>query len=205
MLTGYHDHTTWMWIVDTSNEKKSTEVELNLGQAMQIKNVYEYNKKKNMVTYLHKAEFSPVKSTWIKDINAGFYNSWPGLTTKLHLPKYPATIKGHLCQTSQNIYSTKKNNTISLNTNPSEPIVIIIPPPEEDVRANLVTMKVIEVSGIFVSNQTDRFPITSSRGNKYILVMYDDDSNTIISEPIKSRSQAEIIRAQANMHTYLID
>ena len=78
-------------------------------------------------------------------------------------------------------------------------------PLEEDVRANLVTTKVIEVSGNFVSNQTDHFTITSSKENKYIMVMYDNDSNKIIADPIKNRSQTEIVRVQVKMHTYITD
>ena len=39
---------------------------------LQANNVYEYKKKQDTVTYLHKTVFSPVKSTWIKVINAGF-------------------------------------------------------------------------------------------------------------------------------------
>ena len=59
-------------------------------------------------------------------------------------------------------------------------------PLEEDIREKLVTMKVIEVSEKIFSNQTSLFPVTLSKGNKYIMVMYNNRSNAIIAEPIKT-------------------
>ena len=67
----------------------------------------------------------------------------------------------------------------------------------ENVRANIVTMKLVELNGKIFSNQTGRFPVTSSKGNKYLMVMYDNDTNAILAEPMKNRSQQEIMQAQA--------
>ena len=36
------------------------------------------------------------------------------------------------------------------------------------------------------SDQTGRFPQRSSHRNKYIMVMYDYDSNAILAEPLKN-------------------
>ena len=44
------------------------------------------------------------------------------------------------------------------------------------------------------SYQTGQFPIRSQRGNKYIMVMVEIDSNTILVEPMKSRKDEEMIR-----------
>jgi hypothetical protein len=41
-------------------------------------------------------------------------------------------------------------------------------------------MKPVEITGQIFSDQTGRFPITSSRGNKYIMVVYDYKSNAIL-------------------------
>lgn len=46
-------------------------------------------------------------------------------------------------------------------------------------------MKIIEVSGKVFSDQMGRFPVTLSKGNQYIMVMYNTDSNAILAEPIK--------------------
>jgi len=45
------------------------------------------------------------------------------------------------------------------------------------------------------TDQTGRFPVTSSRGHRYIMVLIEIDSNYIAMEPMKSRETAEMIRA----------
>ena len=45
------------------------------------------------------------------------------------------------------------------------------------------------------TDQTGKFPITSSQGNKYILIMYVYDSNAILASPCKSRSISHIMGA----------
>jgi hypothetical protein len=46
------------------------------------------------------------------------------------------------------------------------------------------------------SDQTGQFPMRSQRGNKYIMVMVEIDSNAILVEPMKSHKDEEMI------HTY---
>ncbi len=45
------------------------------------------------------------------------------------------------------------------------------------------------------SDQTGQFPTRSQRGNKYIMVMVEIDSNAILVEPMKSRKDEEMICA----------
>jgi hypothetical protein len=52
---------------------------------------------------------------------------------------------------------------------------------------------------------TGRFPIQSSIGNKYILMLYDYDSNTISTEPMKNITDGEMIRAYTSLHQQLIN
>jgi hypothetical protein len=61
------------------------------------------------------------------------------------------------------------------------------------------------MTGKVFSDQTSRFPQTSSRGNKYIMIFYDYDSNAILAEPLKSRSESELLRAFTKLHQYLAD
>ena len=64
-----------------------------------------------LVHYMHAAAGFPVKSTWLKSIKHGNYNSWPGLTYKnaaKYFPQSVETIKGHIVQSSQGVRSTKK-------------------------------------------------------------------------------------------------
>jgi hypothetical protein len=50
-----------------------------------------------------------------------------------------------------------------------------------------------EVKGLVRSDLPGRFPFTSNKGNNYIFVMYDFDSNSIIGKPIKSRDVDQLV------------
>ena len=47
------------------------------------------------------------------------------------------------------------------------------------------------------------FPVTSRKGNKYILVVYHYDSNTIYAEPVKTRSGLDLTTAYQKLHSLL--
>ena len=53
------------------------------------------------------------------------------------------------------------------------------------------------------SDQTGRFPYRSSRGNEYIMVMYDYDSNAILATPLKNRQAKTIADAWELLHNRL--
>ena len=62
---------------------------------------YEMKTKAELVQYLHQCAFSPVVHTWTKAIDARYFATWPGLTSKTvrkRLPRFLATAKGHLKQ-----------------------------------------------------------------------------------------------------------
>ena len=54
-------------------------------------------------------------------------------------------------------------------------------------------------------DQTGRFPVTSRKGNKYVIIFCAYDANTILGEAIKLRTEAEILRAFTKMHDYLAE
>ena len=64
----------------------------------------------------------------------------------------------------------------------------------------LIIVRLIDLIGTVYSNLTGRFPPTSSGGNKYILVFYSHDLNSILAEPLKSRAQDELLRAIAKIY-----
>ncbi len=64
-------------------------------------------------------------------------------------------------------------------------------------------MTIIKVSGMLLSNQLGWFPITSKRGNKYVIVFYINNANFVKSVPIKSRSKEELLRAYQLVYAYL--
>jgi len=50
---------------------------------------------------------------------------------------------------------------------------------------------------------TGRFPVTSSQGNSYIVVVYDYDSNGILVTPLKNRHAESILSAYQLLHACL--
>ena len=69
----------------------------------------------------------------------------------------------------------------------------------------MVYLQTVEFTGKVSTDQTRRFPVTSSRGSKYRMVLYDHDSNAILADPLTSRNERELIRATRFLHTYLSD
>jgi hypothetical protein len=59
-------------------------------------------------------------------------------------------------------------------------------------------------AGQIYTDPTGRFPVVSSKGNKYIMILYDYDSNAILEQPIKDRTNPELLRAFQVMEQELI-
>ena len=64
-------------------------------------------------------------------------------------------------------------------------------------------LKVTDCSRKIYTDQTGRFPITSSCGYKYIMIAYDYYSNNILAEPIKSITSLQIKNAYQKMRKFL--
>ena len=148
-------------------------------------NVYDLPSTEQGIKWMHAVCGYPVKSTWLKAIAAGNFIGWPLLTVqnvKKYYPETSETPKGHLNQTRKNVRSTKEMETHD---------------------TSLLTGKKVRDIGIHVynvretifSDQTGKYPKRSQRGNKYIMVMVEIDSNAILVEPMKSRTDEEMIRA----------
>ena len=63
----------------------------------------------------------------------------------------------------------------------------------------------MDLTGNTYTHQTGRFPITSRKGNKYILVAYHYDSNTVHAEPLKMQTGPELKNAYHKLHKLLTD
>ena len=63
-------------------------------------------------------------------------------------------------------------------------------------------LKTVEFTGKVSTEQTGRFTFPSYRGSKYLMVLYDHDSNAILEEPLTSRSGRELIQATRVLHSY---
>ena len=171
-MTGPRDLHTGLWRIPLTNTITTPPSPVN----MECHHAYQEQTIPDLIKFLHATAFSPVPSTWIKAIQRGFFQSWPGLTTaavRKHLPKSEATTKGHLDQTRKNLRSTKITE---------EPETDPIQEPNNQPTQQLFAT--IESTGKIYTDQTGRFPVTSSQGNKYILLLYDYDTNAILTEPI---------------------
>jgi hypothetical protein len=195
VMMGKRDQTTGLWKVPL-DETAEMERDKNNGVANEINNVCEIRKVHETIQYLHAAAGSPVLSTFVKAIEAGNFTTWPTLTAqhvKKYLGKSEATVKGHLNQTRKNVRSTRPKerktagDTTKIEDEEFEPHIT--------QRTNVIYSAIRSIEGHTYTNITGRFPTNSSRGYKYILVLYDCDGNSIQAEPMKNRSDAEAIRA----------
>ena len=112
------------------------------------------------------------------------FQRWPLVTeknVKRYYPEIDETPKGHLNQTQKNVRSTKQ-----------------VPFREADTKKLFgkkkrdVYVKVYDLKETSYSDQTGKFPKTSQRGNKYVMVKFDIDSSAILVEPMKSREDEEM-------------
>jgi hypothetical protein len=95
-----------LWNVDLSNPNTSAPPTIVPTTLLSAHSVYTMKTMRDLVHYLHRTCFSPVVKTWTAAIDAGFFTTWPGLTSTLvrkHLPKSISTAKGHLRQDRKNV------------------------------------------------------------------------------------------------------
>jgi hypothetical protein len=141
--------------------------------------------KTELIQYLHACCFSPSSSTFIKAVRNGNFITWPGLDTKLihkYLPDSIATAKGHLDQEQQNLQSTKEPTIPTLD----EDFFPTSPEPTTTTNECCAVLFPFVPKHVGYTDLTGRFPHVSARGNKYLLIVYDFDSNAILAEPLKS-------------------
>lgn len=157
----------------------------------------------DLITYLHACCFSPPTSTFIKAIKNGNFQSWPGLTAnnvKKHLYPSLATAKGHLNQERANLQSSKSTTPQQEDYDDHDCFPSTEPTRTSDVLATIVPFKERNTA---YSDLTGRFPHKSSRGNEYILVVYDYDSNAILTTPLQSRAAATIRKGWEHLNETL--
>jgi hypothetical protein len=63
-------------------------------------------------------------------------------------------------------------------------------------------MKATDLRKLY-SDQTGKFPVQSSRGHNYVMVMHECDSNAILSTPLKSRVAGELTKAWTKLYSKL--
>ena len=98
-----------------------------------------------------------------------------------HLTKKQSTILGHLQQPRKGLRYTQEN---VMHAEP-DPEHDQFPQATQSENTNLVFFKTVDLSGKVYTDKTGRLPVTSSKGNKYILVDYHYDANKIHAEPLR--------------------
>ena len=164
---------------------------------------YEQNVVPKLIKWYHATAGFPATRAWMRAIRDGFYLTWPGLTAaqvKKHLGISDHTTYGHLQLIRQGIRSTTKSpvpptdqgyDTINTSSRSKT----------HKVAFNAIVTK--ELKNMIGSGLAGRFPTTSARGHKYILIMYDYDANYTYAIPIKSREAPEIKRGSKEAYNHL--
>ncbi|KAL7501936.1 LOW QUALITY PROTEIN: hypothetical protein ACHAXN_000591, partial [Cyclotella atomus] len=152
-------------------------------------NVYELPSTKEMVRFLHAALGFPTKATLLTAIRNGNLVTFPALNVSnviKHFPESDETQKGHMKQSKQGVRSTKVID--------EDAMLEFKPTP--GVKHKDVYLRVFDATKkTMYSDQTGKFPIPSSQGNKYIMVAVELDGNYIDAEPLKTRGTESLIKS----------
>jgi hypothetical protein len=212
ILRGYRNNQDGLWDIplpqpsstsSTSSFSNTNHIQYPISSASVILRKRQTNI--DLITYLHAACFSPVKSTFIRAIKNNHFSTWPGLTVELvnkTLDNNLPSSKGHLNQERQNLQSTK-NKYIPIKVENQEDD--LFPPSTQNQSiSNEVCYTMITASESqqkAYMDLTGRFPFQSSRGRNYILVAYHYDANAILAIALKNKSKEEIQRGWDEINT----
>ena len=176
-----------LWTVPLVDQAKVSQ-ELDVEQA---NNVYELPSTSEVVRFLHAALGFPTKATLLAAARKGNLVTFPGMTVEnisRFFPESDETQKGHMRQTRQGVRSTKIQDADEEGAG-----VSTIKP---GVKKKDVYVRVFEATKrSMYTDQTGRFPITSARGHKYLMVAVELDGNYIDAEPIKTRKAESLTNA----------
>ena len=153
--------------------------------------------KADLANYIHACMFSPNPKVLQKAINNKQLLTWPGID-KMNFEKYVqdnvATNLGHMKQERASLRTTK--NVISEMEDVNPPMT----PKSYEIASQIFEFSQKQMS---YGDLTGAFPYTSSRGNKYIYIMYDWDSNIILAKAIPNRQAATIKKAWEELYQKL--
>ena len=152
-----------------------------------------------LIQFYHATMGYPCTPTWCKAIITGYFKGCPGLTAacvRRFIKVVEETEMVHMDQQQQGTLSTK--------------LVFVDPDTMEEVpqlpnnyRRHHVYMKITDLDGKLYSDQTGRFPITSNRGNCYVVVFYAVDGNYIKAYTIKSHHRSQLIKSYDDVYAFL--
>ena len=158
-------------------------------------NVYDLPSTQEVIRFLHASLGFPTKPTLLAAIRNKQLTTFPGLTVEAvnkHFPDSDETQKGHMRQARQGVRSTKIVDEDAL----------LDFKPTPGVKHKDVYLRVYDATKrAMYTDQTGRFPVVSSRGNKYLMVACELDGNYIDAEPLQNRSASQLTQAYQNFFT----
>jgi hypothetical protein len=75
---------------------------------------------------------------------------------------------------------------------------------DHGIKTQYVYAATIDAGKIY-TDQTGIFTVVSSKGNTYIMVLYDYDNDAILAKPVKDRTALELLKAFQLMEQELVD
>ncbi|EED89749.1 predicted protein [Thalassiosira pseudonana CCMP1335] len=206
ILRGWRDPDTRLWRVSLLADGSNSIVpaEQDIVQSPTVNGIYECENTGDLIQFYYATMGYPVLSTWTKAIDKGYFRGWRGLTSdrvRRFIKPNEQCEQGHMDQRRTGIRSTKSSHAV-----PPPDIVDTMEEPTQapqNDKTNMVFMTIAEAEGQLFTDQTGRFPVTSNRGNNYIVLFYVVDANFIKSYPIKSRHRTELLKAYDDVYKYL--
>ena len=206
VLSGWRDKISGLWRIPLRNKirnENTDTVQLSKEETNAIiseiaANVHDLPSTERVIRYLHAAAGFPTKSTWIQAIKAKFYATWPMLTEKnvqKHFPDSEETQKGHMRQIRTGTRKTNRKVRFVMTGSESELQDIDLQIRELRQKRDDIMIKVYQCTNSTYTDQTGQFPVTSSRGMKYIMVLCEIDGNQILVQPMPSRRTHQLIKA----------
>jgi hypothetical protein len=148
ILSGPRDLNTILWRINLKQTNNHIPEPIE-------NNVHELLSTGALVQYLHKALFSPTKSSMLQAVKDGHLITWPGLTEDAinkYLKLTPATAMGHMNQRRQNISSTSKAPVEKQTTTDTY----------LGTKTHLVYAVVVDQDQLY-TDLTGKFPVRSSK------------------------------------------
>lgn len=187
ILTGNRNLRDGLWdIVLTPTEHKANVI------------IKKSQTKIDLLNFIRGCLGNPTKSTFLRAARTGNLITFPGLDMDYinkHMQESIFSAKGHLKQEKMNLQSTKSSPSL------------------QEYAPEKIQQRTHECLGLIMSfsdaqkgymDLTGKFPHQSSRGNQYIMVVYDYDSNAILVEAIANRQAKSIADAWETIHQKLV-
>ena len=214
IIRGGRDPITRMWTVPFTVDDDPPETALHTAEVSPKLAYNAYTKKStaDLVTYHHIFLGSIAPPTLIKAIKHGFLTTFPGPTGKAvqkYLPKSIPYYMSHIHKIRQNTRSTTKPSVEELMTTDDATFDPLPPPRKINNRIHQVGIQSIDhddftnLKGMILTDQTGGFPITSRKGNKYVMVLYDYDTNANLETPIKNLTKEHLVAGYNELYDIL--